>query len=176
MCKLGNMSLSSEVLLVYCQLPDMNCVIARWEKSSALFPLKYRDFCQVGHSSLTGLFLHHSIFCIDSFRNESVLVYTCPSTVLKFFPEIWSSNVRKCWWFDISKTWKKKWSIRNEAINFWTPAFSDIALWSNNKVRLLVKTSFLNWDKHGKDILGGKEECLRKMNRWMLPECSSISK
>lgn len=48
-------------------------------------------------------------------------------------------------------------------MNFWDILMLNMSLMNDDKVRFLSKTSFPNWDKHGKDILGGKEE-LREIN------------
>lgn len=157
--------------LVCLQLPALNCVIARQEKSWVLFSCKNRHLCWFGTQQPYWLSPSTTIIFYKFFQ-KCFPDYTYPSTALKLFPEIWSGKVRNFHCFYFSKTWKH-WSIRNFGMNFWTVLLLNMSLMNSNKVRFLVKTPFPNWDRHGKDILGRDEECLR--NEWIVPECSSIS-
>lgn len=150
-------------LAVYLQLPTSNCVTARWEQSSALFSSSTEISVSLEHRNLTGLSPHHNIFHTSVFRSARIPDCTYPSTALRLFPEIRSCRVGKNYCVHFSKT-RKKYSIRNYGINFWTAFLWDIDLWNNNKVRFLAKTLFPNWDKHGQDVRGGKEEYLGKRN------------
>lgn len=114
MHKLGNISLSSEVFTCLPSTISFELHNSKVREELSFVFIKVQKFLSVWNALVLLAYpRHYRFFCIDSFRNADMPDYT----PLKLFPEIWSSRVRKHYWFDFSKT-GKKWLIRNYGIHF----------------------------------------------------------
>lgn len=69
-------------LAVYLQLPAVNCVTARWEKSSALFSSSTKISVSWEHSRLAGLSPHHR--CLQTCKNAGLYLSFYSSEVVSW--------------------------------------------------------------------------------------------